>query len=118
MCYLNERSDWDGTINDDLVYICESGCDYVLDFKIPGSIIKVAYHPGDCDKDVAWIMEDEQIRAQLDSISDERLNEWWSEFFCDDTDEEHRGADREERLSWALFDACVNALDGYCYEAE
>jgi hypothetical protein len=63
-------------------------------------------------------MQDPAVKSQLDAISDEQLDQWWGEFFCDDTPEEHAAADRLTKLTWLVFDACGNAIDGQYESAD
>ena len=79
-------------------------------------IIRCCCHSGDCDEDIARAMELPEIKSQLDAISEDELNAWWDEFFCDDTELEHRSADRTRKLSWLVFDCAANAVDGDCEE--
>lgn len=99
-------------------YCVSSGSSYVIDLKMTGKQIEMCYHSGDCDEDISRVMELPEIKAQLDAIPDEQLQKWWDEFFCDDTDEEHRDSPRERKLSWLIFDCCTNAIDGYCEEID
>lgn len=100
------------------LYLCSSGSSHPIDLILTGNHITTMCHSGDCDEDIARHMKLPEIKTQLDAISDETLGRWWNEFFCDDTPQEHIDATRERRLSWLLFDAAANAIDGYCYEYE
>jgi len=99
-------------------YLTESGSSYVLEIKMTGAQIQTGYHSGPCDADVAALMEVPEIKSQLAEISDKALADWWGDMFVDDTEEEHRNADRKTRLAWLVFDCCANAIDGYCYETK
>ena len=105
-----------GDLKDKTLYECSTGSSYELSFLLTGHHIKLCFHQGDCDEDIRRVLELPEIKAQVDKFSDDEINRWWDEFFCDDTDEEHANATKERKLSWALFDAAANAVDGYCYE--
>ena len=105
-----------GDLKPKQLYLCSSGSSYPIDLILTGDHITTIYHSGDCDEDVARHMALPEIKSQLDLISNETLDRWWNEFFCDDTPQEHVDAPRERRLAWLLFDCAANAIDGYCYE--
>lgn len=112
--YLCDR---DKQIEPGKTYLCESGSSYEMNLTLTCEQIQQGYHSGSCDADVKALMELPEIKAQLDAIKDERLDQWWmNDMFVDDTPEEHRAATREQRLAWLVFDCCANAIDGYCYE--
>ena len=118
MAQLNENPNWDGKLNPDADYIVESGSSNVLQISMKGWQIMACYHPGPCDEDVKRIMALPEVKAELDQISEKEIREWWSEFFCDDTPEEHASATLADMYQWFVFDACASAVDGYCTEAE
>lgn len=93
-------------------YRISAGSSYVLDFVVDEELIDLCYHPGPCDDDIERVLELPEIKEQADAIPDNELDQWWDEFFVDDTKEEHARATRKTKLSWALFDACANAIDG------
>lgn len=97
-------------------YRISTGSSFVLSFVVDEELIGMCYHSGPCDNDVEYALRLPEIKEQMDAISDDELDKWWGEFFVDDTEEEHAAATREQKLSWALFDASANAIDGYCYE--
>ena len=114
MTYL---CDLERDIEPDKTYLCESGSCYEMNLRLTGAQIESGYHSGSCDADIAELMEEPDVKSQLDKISDDDLNKWWTvDMFVDDTSEEHRAATREQRLAWLVFDCCANAIDGYCYE--
>ena len=93
-------------------YRISTGSSFVLNFIVDEELIGMCYHSGDCYDDVRRALELPEIKAQADAIPDDELDKWWSEFFCDDTPEEHACVTREGKLVWALFDAAANAVDG------
>ena len=99
-------------------YRISTGSSYVLSFVVDEELIGMCYHSGPCDDDIEQVMALSEIKEQMDAIPDEELDKWWDEFFCDDTPEEHASATRERKLSWALFDAAANAIDGDKEEVE
>ena len=99
-------------------YRISTGSSFVLSFVVDEELIGMCYHPGPCDDDVESVLALPEIKSQMDDISDDELNKWWDEFFCDDTPLEHACATRKRKLAWALFDACANAVDGDKEEVE
>lgn len=93
-------------------YRISTGSSFVLSFVVDEELIGTCYHSGACDDDIERAMSLPEIKEQMDAISDEELDKWWNDFFVDDTEEEHAMATRERKLSWALFDAAANAIDG------
>ena len=115
---LIENPKWNGKLNPDATYIVESGSWIVLQIAMKGWQIMACVHPGPCDDDVDRIMELPEVKAELDQIGDDDIIEWWTNFFCDDTPEEHENATVKDMYRWFVFDACASAVDGYCTEAE
>lgn len=99
-------------------YIVGSGSSFPIDLKLKGEYIKMCYHPGECSNEVMQVMNIPEVKEQLDTISDDELDQWWGEFWLDEPEEVHNAAPREKRLIWLVFDACSNAIDGYCEEAQ
>lgn len=115
MEYLNEKEGWDCKLIPTEKYIVESGSSHMLSFVLDGKTINLCYHSGPCDDDIERVLELPEIKDTFSEFSDDELDAWWEEMFVDDTEEEHRVADRNCKLSWLLFDACANATEGYCY---
>lgn len=115
MEYLNEKEGWDCKLIPTEKYIVESGSSHMLSFVLDGKTINLCCHPGPCDDDIERVLELPEIKDTFSEFSDNELDAWWEEMFVDDTEEEHRQADRKRKLSLLLFDACANAVDGYCY---
>ena len=104
-------------IEPDEMYLCETGSCHEITLRLTGEQIQSGYHSGNCDADIAALMEVPEIKEQLDAVDNELLDKWWKDdMFVDDTPEEHKAADRKRKLEWLLFDCCANAIDGYCYE--
>lgn len=99
-------------------YIVGSGSSFPIDLKLKGEYINMCYHPGECSNEVMQVMNIPEVKEQLDAISDDELDQWWSEFWLDEPEEVHNAAPREKRLMWLVFDACSSAIDGYCEEAQ
>ena len=97
-------------------YLCDSGCSYVIELKLTGEQILKGYHSGECNMDIQELVKVPEIREQLDAIDDKKLDDWWNEFFWDDTPEEHKRMTKEGKFGCLVFDCCANAFDGYCYE--
>lgn len=114
MGQLIENPDWDYELNPESLYLVEACAGVVLSIEMTGAQIKECVHPGRCDEDVDRIMALPEIKAQLEKISCAEIREWWDNFFCDDTPEEHATATLEDMYRWMVFDACANAIDGYC----
>lgn len=93
-------------------YRVSSGSSYPISLVLLGEEVRSAFHSGECSEDVRALMQTPEVKEQLDRISDKELNDWWGEMFVDDTEEEHASASKETKLSWLIFDACANAIDG------
>ena len=115
---LYEIPEWDGKFEDNKKYLCSSGSSFEISLVLTGDVITTCYHSGECSYDIENCMLLPEVKAQLDALSEEELNKWWEEFFCDDTNEEHANATDARKKSWLLFDMCAFAVDGYCYEAQ
>ena len=79
--------------------------------NLTGAQIESVCHPGANDWDVEYLMGLNEVKTQLDAISDEELAKWWDDYFCDDTPEKHAAATRETRLSYLVWDCCWNEFD-------
>lgn len=89
-------------------YVISSGSSYPINLIMDGGLVNLGYHSGECSDDIKAIMGIPEIKSQLDAIDDEHFDKWWKwDMFTDD-----ENATKEQRLSWLIFDACANAVDG------
>lgn len=109
LCDLNKE------VENGKSYICESGSSFVIELKLTGEQVQKGYHSGDCDADIDELMNAPEVKSQLNAISETTLTKWWDEMFIDGP-KTPVSEDKHQALSWLVFDACANAIDGYCYE--
>lgn len=122
--HINEGLEGGGLgLDPDKMYWATAGSSYVIEFKLKGSDISYCSQGMGSDNyqnAMELISKRPDIQEQLNGVSDEQLDKWWFEdFFLDGmSDEEKASATREQKLAFALADACCNAADGDAEEAE
>ena len=89
-----------------------AGSSFPISLELTDEHISMGYHSGDCEDDILRLMELPEIKEQLEKISDDELNKWWSEVFIDN-DFGDENATKETKLEWLIFECCALGVDEY-----
>lgn len=89
-----------------------SGSSFPITLELTDEHISMGYHSGDCEDDILRLMELPEIKEQLEKISDDELNKWWSEVFIDNYFGDEN-ATKETKLEWLIFECCALGVDEY-----